>query len=230
MTENSGLTVLLQSLAAEIEAVNVARTLVAIDGVDGSGKSTFAEALSKFIVGKRSIVIHADDFLHLKSVRHKKGRNSPEGFWADTYDYEALDRFVFRPLARSGNGNYRLKSSDHELDCQVDAPTQHAPTNCVVLIEGMFLHRKELRRLWDYSIFLDVPFRETATRMALRDGSNPDPEHTSMNRYVGGQRIYFANSQPWSHATRVVDNTVPNKPRIIHPERSSAFQDSLHRR
>jgi len=67
-------------VANEILGLNVARPLIAIDGVDGSGKSTFTEALSRHIVGMPVIVIHADDFLHLKSVRHCKGRNSPQGF------------------------------------------------------------------------------------------------------------------------------------------------------
>lgn len=216
---------LLRILADEIAAVESAKPLVAIDGVDGSGKSTFTEALSRHIVGMPVIVIHADDFLHLKAVRHRKGRNSPQGFWADTYDYDALERFVLRPLGNEGDGNYRRRATDHEQDCRIDEPAQSAPANCVVLVEGMFLHRAELRKLWDYSVFLDVPFQETARRMALRDGSNPDPEHPSMNRYVGGQRLYFADSQPWSHATRVVDNAAPENPRIIRAEQASAFRD-----
>ncbi|GAA1415038.1 hypothetical protein AUR04nite_18460 [Glutamicibacter uratoxydans] len=134
-----GQSVLLRRVADEILGLNVARTLVAIDGVDGSGKSSFTEALSKHIVGMPVIVIHADDFLHLKAVRHRKGRNSPQGFWADTYDYDALDRFVLRPLGKEGDGNYRRRATDHEQDRRIDEPAQSAPANCVVLVEGMFL-------------------------------------------------------------------------------------------
>lgn len=37
----------------------------------------------------------------------------------------------------------------------------------------MFLHRDELADRWDWSVCLDVPFTETARRMAARDGTHP---------------------------------------------------------
>ena len=44
-----------------------------------------------------------------------------------------------------------------------------------MVIDGIFLHRDELVEAWDYSIFLDVPFKLSVARMAARDGSAPDP-------------------------------------------------------
>jgi hypothetical protein len=49
-------------------------------------------------------VIHVDDFMHVRSVRHRRGRNSPEGYFHDSYDYESLTRYVLEPLAGSGGG------------------------------------------------------------------------------------------------------------------------------
>lgn len=45
-------------------------------------------------------------------------------------------------------------------------------SDALVIFEGMFLHRDGLHDIWDRSVFLDVPFAETARRMAARDGSN----------------------------------------------------------
>ena len=105
-----------------------------------------------------------------------------------------------------GNREYRLRrDSDAYL---------HAADGAVVLVEGLFLHRDEFASRWDYSIFLDVPFEITAERMNLRDGTNADPEHPSMNRYVGGQRLYFAAAEPWTRADSVIDNSDPKLPRI----------------
>ncbi len=84
------------------------------------------------------------------------------------------------------------------------------PADAVVIVEGMFLHRDELADRWDWSVFLDVPFAETARRMAERDGSHPDPEHPSMRRYVVGQRIYLDSCRPRIRATIVLDNTSPS--------------------
>jgi hypothetical protein len=83
----------------------------------------------------------------------------------------------------------------------------------------MFLHRDELVGRWDASVFLDVPFTETARRMAVRDGTHPDPEHASMRRYVEGQRIYFAACRPWERATFLVDNSDPVRPRLVPGDR-----------
>ena len=91
---------MLRSLATELLSEGTGRRLFAVDGVDGSGKSTFANDLAAVIQEAPVIVIHADDFLNLRAVRHRRGRDSPEGFWLDTYDYEALHRDVLVPLGR----------------------------------------------------------------------------------------------------------------------------------
>ena len=122
------------------------------------------------------------------------------------------------PLRRGGTGSYRPAATDHRQDVRLSPTIMQAAENAVVIVQGMFLHRDELVGCWDYSCFLDVPFTETARRMPVRDGSHPDPEHQSMHRYVGGQRLYFEAAQPWKRATRVVDNTDPEMPRILLKE------------
>lgn len=208
-------TKLLRSLAQELLELDSGRKLIAIDGVDGSGKSTFARDLAAVIHERPVLLIHTDDFLNLRKIRHKRGRDSPEGFWLDTYDYESLHRFVLSPLGKDGSGVYRPAATDHRGDARLEPELRQASENLLVLVEGMFLHRDELAGIWDYSIYLDVPFSETARRMSLRDGSHANPEHPSMLRYVGGQRLYFKSAQPWQRATRVVDNTLPKAPRIL---------------
>jgi uridine kinase len=70
----------------------------------------------------------------------------------------------------------------------------------VLVLDGLFLHRDELARCWDLSVFLEVPFTETARRMAVRDGTHPDPDHPSIRRYVGGQRLYNRACTPHGRA------------------------------
>lgn len=212
-----------------LECVGPGRALVAIDGVDGSGKTSFAANLAAEITGRDVVTIHVDNFLNPSSTRHAQGRTSPRGFWEDTYDYESLGRYVLDPLGKGGPGNYAPASYDAHLDETVVADSSQAPKDALVLVEGMFLHRDELLSYWDCSVFLDVPFTETATRMALRNGSNPDPEHPSMNRYVGGQRIYFRTAQPWNRASFVVDNTDYLSPRLIEANQVSSVQPQASR-
>lgn len=47
------------------------------------------------------------------------------------------------------------------------------------------------------------------------NGSSPDPEHPSMRRYVGGQRLCFSAARPWERATFVVDNSDVTSPKLI---------------
>ncbi|WP_460462731.1 nucleoside/nucleotide kinase family protein, partial [Arthrobacter pigmenti] len=153
----------------------------------------------------------------------RRGRHSPEGFWLDSYDYEALHRGVVEPLLPSGNGFYRTASFDPSRDMAIQPAPKQCAAEAIVIIEGMFLHRDELVDVWDYSLFLDVPFDETARRMAARDGSNPDPEHPSMRRYVGGQRIYFDMARPWERADLVIDNSA-SEPRAIKGTQSTPYR------
>ncbi|MCQ9163324.1 uridine kinase [Arthrobacter sp. STN4] len=168
----AGAAALAGALALETPRSDGGWTLVAIDGVDGSGKTTFAAA---------------------------------------------LERDVLAPFGPRGGGLYRSAATDRRLDLALDPPRLQARPGTVCIVEGMFLHRRELAGRWDYSVFLDVPFAETARRMAVRDGTPADPGHPGMRRYVGGQRLYFAEAAPWLRADRVVDNTDPAEP-LVTPQ------------
>jgi uridine kinase len=195
------------------------RALVAIDGVGASGKSTFAAHLTHRIGTRPVTVLHVDDFFNPAVIRHARGRQSAEGFWRDAYNYAALTDWALNPLRASGDGLYRPASYDRTSGETVQPAQVQASPDALVLVEGTFLHRDELAPLWDYSMFLDVPFEETTRRMAQRDGL--EPEHVLLNRYTGGQHIYFANAAPWDRASLVVDNTDVNRPKIISANAAS---------
>lgn len=189
--------------------------LVGIDGVDGSGKTVFADALGATLAYLQPTVrISIDGFHRRRPERYRLGRDSPEGFFQDSYDYEAFVRHVVVPL-RSGAGPYLVASHDLDNDELLDGPLHHLDTPSVVLVDGIFLHRPELRDVWDFSIFLRVAFAVSVARMAVRDGSDPDPDAASNARYVGGQRIYLGENDPESRATLIVDNNEILAPRIV---------------
>ena len=189
---------------------------VAVDGVDGSGKSTFAGELAVALRAQGRNVVHvsADGFHHVREVRYRRGRDSAQGFWLDSYDYRALAENVLDPFGPNGSRRYRQATHDVATDQILDPPWLVAPAETVLIVDGLFLHRDELVGAWDFSIFLDVPFQVSVARMAERDGSHPDPADPSLARYVGGQRRYFAACTPWLRATVVVDNTDLARPTL----------------
>jgi uridine kinase len=186
------------------------RALVAIDGVGASGKTTLAARLAERIGTRPVVVLHVDDFFQPSATRHARGRLSPEGFWLDAYNYGALVSWALTPLGPGGSGLYRPRSFDAATDAVVKPDPRRAPRDALVLVEGTFLHRDELRRFWDCSIYLDVPVEEATRRMTLRDGAE-----RPMDRYLGAQKLYAAAATPWERATLVVDNADPARPRIV---------------
>jgi uridine kinase len=190
---------------------------VGIDGVDGAGKSTFAAALAAQVRrhGRPTIESTVDGFHQPRARRYRQGRDSPDGFYEDSYDYDALRSCLLDPLGPDGDGWFRRAAFDHRLDQPVDAAPEPAPPGAVLVFDGLFLHRPQLRGIWDYSVFLQVDFAETFVRMARRDGCPPDPGHPANRRYVQGQRRYLAECRPAACATVVVDNTDPRHPVIV---------------
>ena len=183
-------------------------TLVAIDGVDGSGKTTFADWLAARYAasGRTAHVVHLDDFLNPRALRYRLGRDSPEGFFRDTYDLHRVTADVIEPVLRGGPTTIVRRAFDYRTDEPLHEDPIAVDASDVVLVEGMFLHRDELADSWDMSVFLDVPFAVSLARMADRDGTSPDPRDPSVRRYVEGQRLYLAACDPKLRATHVVAN------------------------
>lgn len=205
----------LAEVAAAIEALpsdGVRR--IGVDGVDGAGKTTFADELADVLQARDVQVIRAsaDDFHHSKAVRHRRGRDSPEGFFYDSFDLDQLRRRLLDPLGPDGDRRFVRRIHDVTTDEQIDADVEVAHDGQVLVLDGLFLHRAELRDVWDLSVYLDVPFEVSVARMADRDGSSPDPDHPSNRRYVEGQRLYLATCRPHLQATMLVDNTGGHHP------------------
>lgn len=211
----------LTALAASIQELPASGcVLVGVDGVDGSGKSVFANKLGDILraEGRPTIRLSIDDFHRVRAIRYRRGQRSAEGFWLDSFDYERLRDYVLDPLSPGGSRRYRPRGHDLASDQILVPDPVFAPDGSIVVIDGLFLHRDELAHVWNFSIFLDVPFDVTARRMAARDGSNPDPGHPSMRRYVDAQMLYFAQCSPHRRASVVIDNTSFDRPRLIAPD------------
>jgi uridine kinase len=153
-------------------------------------------------------------------VRYQRGRRSAEGFYRDSYDLDALRRHVLTPLGPAGDGWYAPAVHDVELDQPVEPARRRAPDDAVLVLDGLFLHRPELVAEWDLSVLVTAPFEVTFARMAVRDGCPPDPAHPDNQRYVGGQRLYFAEADPEARADVVVDNADPARPHLRRSARA----------
>ena len=197
------------------------RVIVAVDGLDGAGKTVFADGLAEVFAETGDAVFRAgiDGFHRPRIERYARGRRSPEGFYLDSYDYPTFRRVLIDPFRDGAQTaaatGFQLAAFDVVRDAPVESQWVTAPLDAVLVVDGIFLNRPQLRDLWDWSIWLDVPFETAFARMALRDGSDPDPDAPANARYRQGQELYLDEARPREAASVIVDNTDFARPRIV---------------
>jgi len=206
-----------QRLAELIEQLLAERrVLVAIDGPDAAGKTTVARDLVRHL---RRPAVHAsiDSWHHPREVRMRRGDESPEGYYLDSFDYDALVRECLDPFA-SGAQRVRTARFDYRADCEVEA-LELVASDAVLILEGVFLLRPELQARWDLSVYLHVPESVTLARAVQRDmqllGTAEKVRRRYERRYLPGQALYRRAAAPLDHADIVLDNSHPADPVVI---------------
>jgi uridine kinase len=211
---------LLALLAAPVAKLHPTRIVrIAIDGVDGAGKTTLADALAPLVCGQGRPTIRAsvDDFHHPRAVRYARGRYSPEGYYLDSYDYDAFRQLLLDPLSSGGSGQYIARRFDLENDKPFEWPSRQAEPTAALIVDGIFLQRPELRPYWDLAIFLKVDFDVSISRGAQRGPArdSPDPAAPLNQRYVGGQKMYLHECGPEQAADIVIDYNDLRVPKLL---------------
>ncbi len=194
------------------------RIIVAVDGRDGAGKTMFAESFARVFAEDGSAVFHAsiDDFHRPREERYARGRTSPEGFYRDSFDYATFRRVLidpFREGARMPDTGFQLAAFDVQRDIPVESRWVTGPEDAVLIVDGIFLNRPELRGIWHWSVWLDAPVDVAFERMAARDGGDPDFLAESNRRYRLGMDLYLKDGDPRAAASAIVDNTDIAAPR-----------------
>src|SRR5262245_49998743 len=204
----------IEQLAAGIISLQLDHpTRVAIDGVDGAGKTTLADKLVEPIrrAGRDVIRASVDGFHNPRALRYARGSDSPEGYFLDSFDYAAVRYELLEPLGPAGDRRFRTAVFDYRIDGAVESPFLNAGPNAVLLFDGVFLLRPELDGLWDFTIWLEVPFEVSVQRAVERDArSGIDPRiirEKYETRYVPGQRLYMEQCRPHERADIIFNNT-----------------------
>lgn len=200
-----------------VEALTGPRVLVAVDGPDAAGKTTFARRLVRLV--RRPVVLASvDDWHHPRAVRVRRGALSPEGYYRDAFDFQGLTAQLLEPFA-GGAPLVRLKAFDHLTDTPLPMEPVDVAAEAVLVVEGVFLLRPELRRRWDLALHLHVSDDVVLARARERDlpllGSAAAVEQRYRARYLPGQALYRQDAQPLAAADVVLDNTDPDHPLVL---------------
>lgn len=203
---------------------------VGIDGVDCAGKTVLADELVAPLVsrGRHVIRASADGFHNPRSIRHRRGRTCPEGYYEDSFDYEAILSSILKPLGPEGDLKYRAAVFDFRTDSPVDAPWRTAPPDAVLIFEGIFLQRPELLPHWDFSIFVEAGFDVTIERAFRRDRdlfeTKDKTQEIYEERYIPGQKLYLSTQRPAEKADVVVDNNDFDRPVLLVNKQAAALE------
>jgi uridine kinase len=221
MEDPGGRADVLARLAARIDRTPRPHPLrVAVDGVDAAGKTTLADELVAPLTALGRPVIRAsvDGFHRPRADRHRRGPDSPDGYYLDSFDHDAIHASLLAPLGPGGTRRYRTAVFDHRADRPAPAPWLVAPERAVLVFDGVFLLRPELDAGWDLRVFLAVDPGVALARAVERDrsflGGRAAAEERYRRRYGPGQRRYLEAARPWERADVVVENSDPSRPGV----------------
>ena len=181
-----------------------------VDGIDGSGKTSFAGRLADGMreAGADVTLTHVDDY------RCPVAWDDPAGeaavYWERYFDLAALERELER-MQRPGR---------------------------IVVVEGIFTLRLPAFAAAPL-VYLEVAYEVAAERILRRDtaiGRTPeDVRHRIEARYFPAQRRYRADYAPSERATALIDSTDPARLRLLRSDWSrlpspaaAALREMLH--
>jgi uridine kinase len=212
---------ILDDLAARLTRVQLGRPVrIAIDGRLAAGKTALADELATRISQRGRPVIRTsiDGFHQPKATRYARGRNSAEGYYYDSRDLTSIMTLLLAPLGPNGNLLYRTASFDLENDRPHCQEPELAPGNAILLVDGTFLQRPELRDGWDLVIFIQVSPELARRRGVARDaaqlGGIEAARQLYAERYDPACDLYERLCAPDRNADAIIDNDDLSHPRL----------------
>lgn len=170
------------------------RVIVAVDG--GGGTSGFADDLAEVFreIGKDTFRAAIRGFHRPRNARTRYGPETPEGYYRDSYDYVTLRRVLLDPFRLAGSAGFQTAVYDQGRDAAVESEWTTAGPDAVLVIDGEFLLRPELRGEWDASV-----------RLADPPGRVSD----------SAQTVYADEVRPDEVADLLIDDHDPERPVIV---------------
>lgn len=165
------------------------RAIVGIDGRRDSGAGDFADDLAETMRASGHKVFRAS----LRDFQLPRQRRLA-GAYSDGFDYSLLRRVLIDPYRTAGSTGFVLEGFDEDRDEPVVQPKwMSAGPDAVLIIDGVFLHRPELKGVWNYSVWVETP----------ADTGDADDAR------------YIASERPSALATAIYDNADPGHPRRV---------------
>ena len=183
-----------------------------VDGVDGSGKSTFAAELATGLeqAGWPVALFPVDDFRRPVDWS-RADRREVDSYYDDYYALDELERCL--QAFRAGAPHVTIPVFDSRTDSLAGERTIDLRRARVALVEGVFALRVPTAAA-GLVIYLELDAAEARRRLIARDLTRGRPraviEHRLDARYVPAQERYVAAHHPAARADVVVDSARPH--------------------
>ena len=184
-------------------------TLVAVSGVDASGKGYLSAKVAAELrdAGLHAVVLNVDAWLDMPSVRFDAARPG-ETFYRKAVRFdEMLDALVL-PLRNTRSVRVEARVLG-ETDAAFRSQTFEYDEVDVILLEGVFLLQPRFVDLYDATVWVECGF-ETALVRALRRGQEGLPSDETVRAYLTtyfpAQIIHIAADDPKSLADVLIWN------------------------
>ena len=191
-----------------INSININATpIIGIDGLGGAGKSTISEKMCLIFKENdyHTVLLHIDDFIHVREVRY----NDEYPDWQCYYDLQwRYDYFldVINEIKNSGREYIDIELYDKDNDTYFNQRFE-VGQKTIVIVEGIFLQKKEYNNIFDYMIYIDIPEKERLNRVLKRDtyiGDEKQIIEKYENRYFPAEHRYMKEYQPERNADLVI--------------------------
>jgi len=173
---------------------NQSTLLLGIDGCGGSGKSTLAEKLKEKFANVT--IVHMDDF-YLPSNQIINTHPTKKSIGAD-FDWERLLNDVLEPISQEVEGRYQRYDWEKDALAEWNA----VPIGGIVIIEGVYSTRRELKDKYDFTIWVDCPREIRLSRGIERDGD--ESRDIWENNWMISEDIYVAQHEPDKKADFII--------------------------
>jgi uridine kinase len=194
---------------------------VGLDGCSAAGKTTMADELAEVLRGRtdREVIrVGLDYFKRDPALRTAYPADSPESYYLDSWDNDAMRDRLLLPLGPGGDRRYVAAVREPSGQPLVESVAAEAAVDAVLVADGAFLQRPELIDHWDLRIYVDVSFETVLGRGIERDQrwmtSAAAAERRYLSKYIPGERMYVEQVNPREQAQVVVGNEDPANPTL----------------
>lgn len=175
--------------------------IVAIDGLGGAGKSTFVHDLANALKKVCTInVLHMDDYIVESEKRYNTGYDEWFEYYYLQWDIACIKNFLEKVHGKAQE--LTLPFYNRTTNTVVNINKVFA-ANSILLLEGVFLQRKDWRKFYDYTIFLECPLEIRKERVLKRDTYIGDVSAITKKyekRYWIAEDYYLTKEQPLQQA------------------------------